>query len=398
MKNTQTLPPHPLLDFYPMTPQNKHLASKAFVNLLALDNSFTCYAQIDSGSEDSIITQGYLNQLDTGNLKVKPTKVKMLTFGNQVILAKGFITMSVNLYKSPHQIELEVLIDPTVKVFNAILGQTICRVLQFDVDIAVIDPMRCTFRQNCLEPSVDSITTPLFTNRLDDTSNVLKTQSLFRYSVPYLHAVISSRKVTILLDTGAVRSTVELSFIEEMEMNDEILPHVGQLHGAAGSVNIVGMITLKLYLTSKKGVTTIYPHKFWVSDGSGEDVSLGFTFLTQHNLVHSNSQNGLINSNREIIVDYFYPRDITFTSRKVLPKVRVRPPIHTAHPQQILVKSNALRLSETDTVSKHSRAQSCFSRENANSSDSSMDMDSVHNSITQESGRSSGLQKPWVER
>ena len=110
MKHTNTKAPHPLLDFYPMTPQNKHLASKAFVNIIALDNTFSFYAQVDSGSEDSIITQGYLNQLNIKNLKIRPTRVKMITFGNQMLISKGYITTKVNFYKSPFTIDIDFLV------------------------------------------------------------------------------------------------------------------------------------------------------------------------------------------------------------------------------------------------------------------------------------------------
>ena len=391
MKHTNTKAPHPLLDFYPMTPQNKHLASKAFVNIIALDNTFSFYAQVDSGSEDSIITQGYLNQLNIKNLKIRPTRVKMITFGNQMLISKGYITTKVNFYKSPFTIDIDFLIDPTVKLFNAIIGQATGRIKRFDLDIGVIDPENCNLRQNCLEPSSDSISTPLFTNSLNDSSNVLKTQSLFRYSVPYLYAVISHRKVVILMDSGAVRSTVEASLLEDMELTDEILPQSGQLHGAAGAVKIVGTIILKIYLTSKTGITGIYSHKFWVSIGSGEDLSLGFTFLVQHNLVHSNSVNGLIDSNRDVIVDYFYPRDITASAAKTPLRNHDKLQPLPVQPQQILVKSNTHQSCASSERSNHSRALSHFSCENANSSDSSLDMESVHNNIMQETENSPDL-------
>ena len=304
----------PKIEFFLITPQNKLQASKAFVKIHFHPHQSTmaCFGMIDSGSEASILTQKYLDSLNLPNLKITDCKVKMSTFGGQIIIAYKQFTVTMSFHKSNKKLAITFLIDPNRDIANSIIGQDVLRKFRLDVNVATINSPDCVLQQNILNPATDDICTPLFTNTILWDNCTGKTNSLKRTSVPYFMATIGNDDYRIMADSGAVKNICENWVIEKMGRTHEIVPARKKLYGAAAEVDIIGFIILNMILTAPNGNITVFNTKFWIALNAGEDLSIGFNFFILNNIIHSNSENAMIDSNRQIITRYFYPRDIPY--------------------------------------------------------------------------------------
>ena len=302
-------------DYYLITPENKKTVCKAYVKLIDPKHNYSLYGQVDSGSEKNVITQGYLDVLKGYQEVAFPVDITMFCYGTGNILATKLVQIFLKFLYSWHVFRINFLVNPTLDTRNAIIGQELCRDVSLDTDFGTINVGRCIAIQNILKPRKGDIQTPLFANTAI-RNDAHKAMLFSRASVPYIEANISGIIVKTLVDTGAVMSTLELSFVYHLGLFDNMIQAQSSLAGAIGEVNIVGFIDLAVQLTAANGMVTDYFHRFHVVENSGETVSLGLPWFLESNLVHSNSEHGMLNSDAQLVVVYSYPRDLPIRRRK----------------------------------------------------------------------------------
>ena len=305
--------------FQQITPQNKYDFSKAYIKCQLIDTDTEMYICLDSGSESSVVTEGYLGMLGADFMKKEKSNMRLETFGDDVIQVGWKIKLNIQIEGNDEVFTITFQIDPNEKVSQCVFGQNMMRTLKLDMDFATWNEDRCEVLYTGEKlPNIGQITSMYGTNGLTIPNQYklinypVSMVENYRFSVPYAEIRTDGILRKYLVDTGAIVSTCEESVFTKKELKERMMiSEIKKLYGANESeVPVLGKIKVRMALQSQESDEEyMIDHMLHITEGSGEVRSLGLSFFINNNLVHSNSLNCVAGEDREELNPYSYGRD-----------------------------------------------------------------------------------------
>ena len=129
--------------FQQITPQNKYQYGKVYIRCQLQGTDTEMFICLDSGSESSVVTMGYLKALGVDLSKKEKSDMKLETFGTMIIHVGWKIKLYIQIEGNAEVFPITFQIDPNRDVTQCVFGQNVLRTLKVDLDFATWNPERC---------------------------------------------------------------------------------------------------------------------------------------------------------------------------------------------------------------------------------------------------------------
>ena len=309
-----------------ITESNKYQVTRCYVKLEIIDNEACFYAQADTGSEMSLISQTYLNSLNIDNLDMVSHYQKLETFGDGFCIIDRAINLWVKVEGTSHPILEKFLVSNTSDSHTATVGQDLLRRYGWDFDFATWKTSCNVLSHHEKSPDVE-FCSHMYTNENIDSEprhfiHRLRQDRNTRFSAPFVKIKTEGTKILYFADLGASTSTMSVKRIAANKWKNKVRSsQIANLYGFTDKVPVLGEISLKMSLQDQSSEYKLeFYHTFLVVDVAIVDCSLCLPFFIRNGLVHSSSMACISAANRIRLNRYHYPRDkyvITVKMREI---------------------------------------------------------------------------------